>query len=558
MCGIAGICDLNGKNVSRPLITMLKSIEHRGPDGVGAIVGKSLVKSDSLDDERLRDLKGSIGLGHVRLAIVGGLGFNQPLQDCRAEIFVVHNGEVYNYRELKKTLEKRHRFVTKTDSEVISHLIEEYYTGDLSQAVSKAIQHIDGVYTLAVFDGDSVVIARDRLGVRQLYFGSNESVVAFASEKKALWKIGLSKIKRVPPGVVATIDKAGVRIADRQKPPFKRPEVNIMKQAFGNYVGALREAVLKRIRGVKKVGIIFSGGIDSILVAQLARNLGSDVTCYAVGMQGSDDVEYARRSAEELGFKYRVKTLSGTDVEEILPEVIAAIEDRSFLQVEVSIPIFEAVKMAHEDGCRVVLTGQAADELFAGYPWYRTIADKEGYDELNKRMLDDILKLYKETLEREDKIAMWHSVEMRVPYLDLEVVSAATGINPRLKLPLNDDLGKRVHRDVALLVGVPEKYAMRPKEAAQHGSGIHDAIIKIALKNGFSEKLALKTDYSAEDSIEEKLGSSQRYGYKYDEENIWGTPDYVQMYLDYTAFRNGVVDSHFNEQLEHQLSALVK
>jgi asparagine synthase (glutamine-hydrolysing) len=173
-------------------------------------------------------------------------------------------------------------------------------------------------------------------------------------------------------------------------------------------------------------------------------------------------------------------------------------------------------------------------------------------------MLDDTSRLFKETLEREDKIAMWHSVEMRVPYLDIEVVSAATSIDPKLKLPPGDDIGKRVHRDVALLLGIPERYSMRPKEAAQHGSGIHDSIRKIALKNGFSEELVSNSDYSAEESVEEKLGSSQRYGYKYDEKNIWITPDYVQMYLDYIAFKNGVLEPNLNQKLEDQLSVLLK
>ena len=105
MCGIAGICDLNNDNVSKPLINMLKSMAHRGPDGAGVVVGNNLVKSDSLHDVQLSGLKGNIGLGHVRLAIVGGFGYNQPFQDCREGIFVVHNGEVYNYKKLKKNLE---------------------------------------------------------------------------------------------------------------------------------------------------------------------------------------------------------------------------------------------------------------------------------------------------------------------------------------------------------------------------------------------------------------------------------------------------------------------
>jgi asparagine synthase (glutamine-hydrolysing) len=558
MCGIAGISSLDGKDVSSDLRTMLRMMEHRGPDGVGIILGRKTIKTDSLDDVSIDGLSGRIGLGHVRLAIVGGLGWNQPLEDCRGGISVMHNGEVYNYQRLRKKLKGRHRFTTKTDSEVIPHLIEGYYEGDLAQAVSKAVKDIDGVYALAVFDGNSTVVARDRLGVRQLYFGKNDKISAFASEKKALWRIGLKNISRLPPGVVASIDNGVVKVVSRNPCQFNKPEITSTVKAIGSYAGALHEAILKRIKGVKKVGIIFSGGIDSVLIAQVARNLGAEVTCYVSGLEGSGDIDYARHSAEDLGFKHQIRTLNEHDIEDILPKVIRAIEDRSSLQVEVAIPIFEAVRMAHEDGCRVVLTGQAADELFAGYPWYQKIAEKEGYGQLHRRMLDDTARLFKETLEREDKIAMWHSVEMRVPYLDLDVVAVATNIDPALNLPPGDHLGKRIHREVARFVGVPEKYALRPKAAAQHGSGIHDAIRKVAMKNGFSEKLVDTYDYSADESLEEQLGSSQRYGYQYGGGDIWNTPDFVQMYLDYIAFKNGVEDPRLTGDLEEQLSALAK
>jgi asparagine synthase (glutamine-hydrolysing) len=145
-----------------------------------------------------------------------------------------------------------------------------------------------------------------------------------------------------------------------------------------------------------------------------------------------------------------------------------------------------------------------------------------------------LLLLYKETLEREDKITMSHSIEMREPFLDMEIIRLSMQIDPKLNVKGNDDaFGKHIHRQTAQKLGIPKNIAYRIKEAAQHGSGIHDVFDSIARKHGFDESTISK-QYLEILLSREKVGSSQRYGHLFENKNekMWIAEPHVQMYLD--------------------------
>jgi asparagine synthase (glutamine-hydrolysing) len=305
-----------------------------------------------------------------------------------------------------------------------------------------------------------------------------------------------------------------------------------MKSSVRAYHNALLKSVRKETQDLHHIGIVFSGGIDSVLLAWIAKQMVPMVTCYTCGLEGSRDIEYSREIAGTLDLDLRVSELRVKDVEEMLPEIIHTIEDSNAGQVEVAIPVYGAVRLAHDDGIRVMLTGQGADELFAGYPWYPKIANLHGYSKMRERMADDLLLLYKESLEREDKISMAHSVELRVPFLDVEVVKTAMAMDPKLNIDgTRGHACKLVHREAAVSLGIPDSIAFRTKDAAQHGSGMHEAIDSIARKRGFDE-FSVTTDYLADLSQREPVGSSQRYGHLYEKDRIWTVDPHVQFYLD--------------------------
>lgn len=545
MCGIVGILSKTGENVVPLVESMLSCIACRGPDGAAITSGEQTVQTDSVSDLRKHPMSdSSTALGHVRLAIVGGTCGQQPFRSCDGRFIVEHNGEIYNYKKLRNRLESSHRLVSQTDSEVIAHIFEDNYakTRDLQDAIKKTVSELDGVYAIVIRDEETgeIALVRDVMGVRQLYYGQNSQLVAFASERKALWKIGLKEpTLRIHPGSVLIIMPDG-SFGEQQK-VIKNPVSNqkirykTLSSAIEAYKRALVSSMRKRTQDFDRIGIIFSGGIDSVIIAWLAKKMVREVICYTGGVEGSSDIAFARKIAKRLNLKLRVNELTHNEVEEMIPEVINTIEHTNAGQVEVAIPVYAAVKLAHEDGIKVMFSGQAADELFGGYSWYSTIVrDGGGYAGLRHYMNEDIQLLYKETLEREDKITMAHSIEMREPFLDLKLIRLSMKIDLRLNVKgVSDAFGKHVHRKLAQELGIPRDIAYRSKEAAQHGSGIHQVIDLIARNHGFDES-TISAKYLDILESRERVGSSQRYGYLFENEKkkMWIAEPHVQMYLD--------------------------
>jgi asparagine synthase (glutamine-hydrolysing) len=540
MCGIGGILSKKDENVVPLVGSMLSCMINRGPDGAGIAADERSIQSDSFSNLRYQKLSGSSALGHVRLAIVGGTCGQQPFRSCNGRFTVEHNGEIYNYKTIRKRLIKKHKFSTQTDSEVIVHLIEDYFLkkNNLLYAIKRTVAELDGVYAFVVKEEESgrLALVRDKMGVRQIYYGENDRFIAFASERKALWKIGIREpTKRVMPCYAVIISPEGTlqefRIDDLPIQSTKNV-YKTMTSAVSVYEKALLASMKKRTQDFDKVGIIFSGGIDSVIIAWLAKKMVPEVICYTGGIRGSNDIIYARQIAKKLNLKLRVNELTQDEVEQMIPEVINTIEDTNAGQVEVAIPVYAAVKLAHEDGINVMFSGQGADELFGGYSWYARVVEKEGYQKLRDHMTQDLLLLYKETLEREDKITMAHSIEMREPFLDIEVIRCSMGMDLKLNIKgATDIMGKHIHRKLAQKLGIPKNIAYRIKEAAQHGSGMHDIFDTIARKHGFDESTISKK-YLDVLQTREKMGSSQRYGYLFENEKMWIAEPHVQMYLD--------------------------
>jgi asparagine synthase (glutamine-hydrolysing) len=553
MCGIVGILSKKERNVAPLIGKMLSCMKNRGPDGMGLSTGDQIVYSDTFDNLLLSQVEGHDVLGHSRLAIVGGSCGQQPFMSCDKKLVLEHNGEIYNYKEIRKSLSSHHIFSTSTDSEVIVHLLEDHYqntNGDLIEAIKRTVSQLDGIYVLAIREQatGNIVLVRDGIGVRQIYYGESSDFIAFASERKALWKIAMSdQIKRLLPGYALVIshNEGSSSFKTKLFPISVNTKKSICEKysilytdidsAVNAYGDTLVESMRKRVGDFKKIGIVFSGGIDSVIVAYLAKQMAPEVICYTSGIKDSSDILNSLEIAEKLGLKLEVEQMTESDVENTIPKIINIIEDDNMGQVEVAIPIYGAVKLAHEQGIRVMLTGQGADELFGGYSWYSKIVKKHGYEKIQGYLIEDLKLLYKETLEREDKITMSQSIELREPFLDTNLIDTVLRIDPRLNIQNDgknyDNLGKRVHRRLAEKIGIPKEIAYRIKEAAQHGSGVHNTLNTLARKNGFTESL-VDSSYLDKLKKRELVGSSQRYGHLFEKEQIWSLEPHIQMYLE--------------------------
>ena len=513
MCSICGF--FAKEEVPTRIVTdMLQKTEHRGPDAHGLYADGKILRSDEIRALESSE-KAKVCLGHSRLSIVGGDDAIQPFRSCDGTLSLVHNGEIYNYQELRGLLSKDHTIEDEdNDSEILLHLIEEIYEGNLLRTVQSAVKMLNGMYAFAVTDSDEVVIARDPVGIKPIYYVEEEGSVYFCSEKKGLYDIE-GKIGSVPPGKILRANKDGISI--HQGVIIERPQIDItdFDEAETLYNGALTDAVERMLRGVsvEEVGMIFSGGVDSVLIAKIILDFGWNLKCYCVGKEDSEDIKNAETVAKDLGLNLRVIYVDEQKVEMILPEIIETIELNGLLQVEVAVPMYLAAKAASEDGIKVMFTGQGADELFGGYWWYKDVVSENGFLKLHDKLWEDIDLIYDDTLEREDKVTMAHSIELRVPYLDRNVVQCAMRISPRLKIKDGEDPTRKwVHRGFAAKIGVPHYTAYREKDMAQSGSGVHGLVKKVA------------EDFFEGKTVKEVVLADKGSNYRYLDDD-YGTPE---------------------------------
>lgn len=435
MCGIAGAA---GKEAKVLVMNMLEVLKHRGPDGRGTF-------SD-----------GDITLGNVLLKITGEQ--DQPISNGGA---LTYNGEIYNFRGIAKKL----NIDTNSDSETLFALIR---TG----GIEAAIRELDGDYAFAYYENGEMTLVRDPAGVKPLYYVKGE-VFAFASEKKALSPMGQNEIHTLKPGYM--LNYCATSITEKKVTSFSTGKLLTIENEAGDMLyEALEQSVRKRYH--KPCAIAFSGGLDSSILAAICK----DAKLYSVGMAGSHDIEQTRKAAEILGIpdNLTLHEITMGELESAIPDVIRAIESPDPLMVSIALPLYFAAKYASIDGVRVILSGQGADELFAGYKRYESLNPHD----LEKALRADLQNIARNNLERDDAVTMSNSVELRVPYLDKKVIELALQIAPELKI--HNGIRKYILRRAASKL-LPEELAWKEKKAAQYSSGIYSAMEKLARKNGY-------------------------------------------------------------------------
>ena len=441
MCGIAGA---EGKDAQNSVQKMLEVIMHRGPDGIGIFS------------------EGNVALGNVLLKITGEK--SQPISNDGA---LTYNGEIYNFKDVSKAL----NITTDSDSETLFALIS-------LKGIEAAIQELDGDYAFAYYDKQKLYLARDPAGVKPLFYASGD-IFSFASEKKALAAIGIKEVHTLRPGHLLTYS-SGI-ISEKKVISFQEGErINDEKTASTILFKAIEEAVKKR--DYKPCAIAFSGGLDSSLIAALCNN--SDL--YSVGMAGSHDIPQTIKAAKLLGIadQLHLHELEINEVESALPIVIRAIGSSDPMMVSIAMPLYFASRDANSDRIRVMLSGQGADELFAGYKRYESLS----CGELEIALEKDLGNIAENNLERDDTVTMANSVELRVPYLDRKVVELALRIAPELKI--HNRIRKYILRLAAKKI-LPDGLVWKEKKAAQYSSGIFSAMEKIARKNGYEGRQGL-------------------------------------------------------------------
>lgn len=390
MCGIAAIW---GASQPKTVETMMGRMVHRGPDAHG----------------RHDMARGT--LGHRRLSIMDPTGGDQPLFSEDGRIAVVGNGEIYNFRQLAAELTARHTFATTSDNEMIVHLFEEI-------GVETAAR-LDGMFAFVLSDGEHVYAARDTVGIKPLYYGKRDGYLLFASELKAL--VGVADdVAEFPPGHYY---HSATGFQQFQTLPTPDPQPRSVAEMCQQIRLSLEAAVVKRLMSDVPLGAFLSGGLDSSIIAAIARRNMDSLHTFSVGFAGSPDLVAARLVADHIGSIHHEYLLDSAEIQRDLPQIIYHLESYDQDLVRSGMPTYYVSRLAAQH-VKVILTGEGADELFAGYTYMKDVPTAQLAQELYRATTT----LHNINLQRVDRLTMAQSIEGRVPFLDLDFMRVAQQI----------------------------------------------------------------------------------------------------------------------------------
>jgi asparagine synthase (glutamine-hydrolysing) len=473
MKAIAAVLDKRGENAPQTIVLMLKVLSHGHADAFAVATPKSFNVKNSLEGFTAEDFKSSVALGRVFVKV---LAQDEPQPINVGATAMIFDGRVYHPPIESPADFLRQRLEAYGGSNTAENLIKEF----------------DGSFAFAIAEDEKLIVGRDALGLYPLYYGENNSVFAIASERKALWKIGVKEAESFPPGHVLIADKRSFKTK-----PIKTPRSSVYQASVEEAVEKLQELLMQshfeRTADLGEVAVAFSGGLDSSLTALLAKKAGVNVHLIHVSLENQPETRQAEEAARLLGLPLHKYLYSEGDVENVLPKVLWCVESPDPLKTSIGIPFYWAAERASELGFKVMLAGQGADELFGGYRRYLTLYSRFGSESAERAMARDILSLYEDNFERDAKICSFHNVELRLPLASYPLVEFA------LSLPLNLKIGgegetlrKLVLRKAAEKLGLPRQISYKPKKAIQYATGVDKVLKKLAERQNMPLKQYLQ------------------------------------------------------------------
>ena len=467
---MSGILAVIGKGKDPQLVRELSArMSHRGPDERGYHIMEN----------------GSI-ICHESLSIIDLDSGKQPIQGAQ-KAWMVHDGEIYNYQELKNGILKDYTFRTKSDSEVIVHLYEEFGYDFCNK--------LDGDWAFVIIDGDDYMASRDPLGVKPLYYGLDErGRIYFSSEMKSIAD-QCKTFSTFPPGHYYTPKKGFVKY---YQPEYEDYENANNELKLTEIREALTEAVHKRLMGDLPVGVLLSGGLDSSLISSIAARLlkdsGKKLQSFSIGLNAdTPDNKVARKAAEFLGTEHHEIHFSVKEGIELLDQIIQNIETYDIISVRAGVPMYLLSKAISEKGIKVILSGEGADEIFGGHLYFRNAPSSE---EFQDETIERVQKLFTADLLRADKTTMATGLEARIPFLDTAFLDVAIRIKTEEKQPKTyDGIEKYILRkafDTPENPYLPAEVLWRQKEQFSDGVGYNwvDQLIEYCAKQVSDEQLA--------------------------------------------------------------------
>jgi asparagine synthase (glutamine-hydrolysing) len=455
--------DKQGDSVVATVLEALKSLHVGQPSCFGvALPSKALVEGE-VDALKKQGMNSPTAAGYA-------FSKTKPINDYEfvrlEDAALVFEGRVYSPVPRTAVMEQVAKEPSHCEA-VLQTLIEE----------------AEGDYSFTLLKKDWVAAGRDPAGVQPLYYGETKKLAALASNRKALWKLGIEKPKSFPPGHLAFVNREGFQFKPIKTLTYSKPEQVTMDKAAEKLQALLEQSIQRRVFGAKKVAVAFSGGLDSSLVAFLANKCGAKVHLIHVSLENQTETEQAITAADALELPLQVYLFKESDVEKVLPKVVDLIEEPDPIKASIGVPFYWTAEKTAEAGFKVLLAGQGADELLGGYKRYVDEYVSYGEETVRRTMFDDVVKLHESNIERDVKICNFHDVELRLPFASFQIAEFATSLPVELKIERKaDSLRKLVLRKIAENLGLPKSIADKPKKAVQYATGINDALKNLAKK----------------------------------------------------------------------------
>jgi len=485
MGALAAAVDKRGQNAPKITIAMLETLASRHFDSFGIASPSAIEIQKSLRDLNEQKLRSRVAIGY---------GFSRILSQDKSQPLLLKSATMAFEGRIWPSE------TSDSDAEAAARTLRPEY----EKSAETMVRETNGSFVFVISERERLVVGRDPVGANSLYYGENTDCAALASERKALWRIGLQRVESFPPGSVAVVNEEGFRIKPLKTLAFEDPRKISMQTAAKNLQRLLRQSVKEKVSGLKEVAVAFSGGLDSSIIAFLAKQSNVDVHLIHASLEDQPETEYALKTAEELGLPIHVCLFKEEDLEQIIPRALSIIEDPNPLNLSIGVPIFWTAEKAASMKLKVMLAGQAADELFGGYRRYVDDYLSFGEEKVRKELFHDIVSIYETNLERDYKLCSFHGVELRLPFADYRIAEFATKLPVNLKIEQRPNgLRKIVLRKVAKNLGLPESVVKKPKKAVQYTTGVDKALKKLAKKDGVSVRAYLHKIF--EDNLKQAM-----------------------------------------------------
>lgn len=481
MCSVIGVFSKAGKDVSGEAHELLCALKRRGPEAFG-VRGLRSEKRAATPQGLLPLPISPVCLAHCLLSTTGhGV---QPFTE--GPVSIAHNGQIYNYLEIDSKLAGR-KIAAQTppssDSEVIARFFATELGGKKKKGFYAAAKKFMGIargeYAIGALFGGELYALRDFTGQKPLWFGESAELMAFASEPGALRKIGVEFPQPLGPGHLLRVGKKGFSaskifdFADFRKTISRKHSSASLKPEFDS-------AIDSQTRGLKKAAVLFSGGVDSSLIAKTVAKRVPQTKLFVAGLEGSHDVLAAQRAATELGLELETVLLREPDVQRLALRAMGIMGFFDEMQVGIAVPELACAEAISKRGFKVVFSGQGSDEIFCGYSSYAAALESGGYKGVEKELWAGLERMWSRNFYRDDIILASESLELRLPFMAQDFLAQAMAIPCREKiLSAKDGLRKHPVRELARLCGVPDSICRQPKKAMQYGSGCQKVVSKI-------------------------------------------------------------------------------